>query len=195
MLDYRIDGILFVSHFGISEAVRHLIQLGHRHIAFMHLPHQENIVTNAGLQRWKGFEKTMSQAELPIKEKWVLKGPHLEDLISMGHELRLDLLQQHERPSAIVCANDYLAIGVVRAAHQLGISVPRDLSITGHDDTVSGRFISPALTTIAQPMAEAAERAAEQLIEQVKRNPLNRESFKLNVEGRLIKRDSIASPA
>jgi LacI family transcriptional regulator len=70
-------------------------------------------------------------------------------------------------PDAIVCANDQMAIGAIRELQAAGLKVPADISVTGFDDVYLGTVITPALTTVHQPMRQLGERACELLLERV----------------------------
>ena len=79
------------------------------------------------------------------------------------------LLSQDDRPTAIMCGNDVLAVGAIRKAHALGLSVPGDISITGFDDIELARIVDPQLTTMHVPHREMGRRAAAALIEMVEK--------------------------
>jgi LacI family transcriptional regulator len=84
-----------------------------------------------------------------------------------GEAAAAELLMRDERPDAIVCANDEIAMGVIAAARARGIRVPDDLAVTGWDDVPAARHLAPPLTTVRQPMYELGRRAAEMLRDRI----------------------------
>jgi LacI family transcriptional regulator len=84
-----------------------------------------------------------------------------------GHAVAAELLSGSERPDAIVCTNDEIAMGVLAAARAAAVSVPRDLVVTGWDDIPAARHLAPPLTTVRQPMLELGRRAAEMLRDRI----------------------------
>ena len=87
--------------------------------------------------------------------------------IENGAEAFAKLMSQTERPTAVLCGNDVLAVGAVRQAQDMGIRVPDDVSVTGFDDIELARIISPPLTTVHVPHREMGRKAALALIEMI----------------------------
>lgn len=146
---------------GIGQLVRHLIGLGHKRIAHIagRLNHDDALV------RLRAYQNAMAQAGIKAKDEWVVKGGFE---IQGGTDAMHELLDLAERPTAVCCANDEMAIGALRAAQARGLKVPEDISITGFDMTPSSGAVSPSITTARQPIAElgaAAMRAVFRLIE------------------------------
>ena len=112
--------------------------------------------------------------------------------LESGRVAGLHLLRSPTRPTAVIAANDAMAFGVMQSAHQLGLSVPQDLSVVGFDDMGQAEAWSPALTTVNQPIQEMARLAAKILLEAVEKNSVPTAQVMLDV--RLIKRDSTAPP-
>lgn len=150
---------------GMYEAASHLIGLGHRAIACIHAPVEGRQASRAAIERLQGFRTAMADAGVDVRDEWLFEGPL--DRGSSWHytvEMAHELLQSADRPSAIVCTNDYMAMGVLRAAHKLGLSVPNDLAITGHDNIPASAFCTPQLTTVQQPMYQAGVEAAKAVL-------------------------------
>jgi LacI family transcriptional regulator len=82
------------------------------------------------------------------------------------------VLGQPDRPTALVCANDCAAVGVVRAAHELGVSIPGQLSVVGFDDADFASLVLPPLTTIRTPTVDIGRQAVRQLMLQIQRPSL-----------------------
>jgi LacI family transcriptional regulator len=135
-----------------------LIGLGHRKIAFI-LGHPEH---GASQSRADGYAAALRLAGLPHRPELVRQGFFS---FRSGVEAAEELLSGPDRPTAIFASNDDMALGVMSVANRLGLSVPRDLSIAGFDDTPSARVVWPQLTPVRQPIAEMGAAAAELLVE------------------------------
>jgi LacI family transcriptional regulator len=143
-------------------AAEHLIGLGHKRIGMLagHLgmsPHHD---------RLEGFRKAMQAAHLPIHDEYLIAGNvQVEDGIEAGRRL-LDL---PEPPTAAVASNNKLLLGMLEAVEERNISIPKNLSVVGFDDSLWNMHFSPRLTTVAQPTAEIGRKTFEllhQLIEE-----------------------------
>ena len=144
-----------------AEMTRYLASLGHEQIAFITGHPSHKAVGN----RYLGYRDGLEQSGLKFSERLVAAG---DNSIGSGEECAMKLLSRKNRPTAIFAANDDMAAGVIRIAERLGIKVPDELSVAGCDDIALARQIYPALTTINQPLAAMAERAAISLIASVR---------------------------
>jgi LacI family transcriptional regulator len=139
------------------DATRRLIALGHRHILHLAAPDAFNF---AGLRRI-GYQSAMEEAGLPC----------LIDEVNVneagGYDAALRWLAGPARPTAVLCAMDRIAFGVMRAARQIGLSVPGDLSVVGHDNLPASAETDPPLSTMELPIAETGERLASMLLERI----------------------------
>ncbi len=166
-----------------AEMTRYLASLGHTDIAFLTGHPKHLAVTN----RFLGYQDGLKDSGLEFAEEFVAAG---DNSILSGEACAEQLLTRKKRPTAIFAANDDMAAGVVRVADRLGINVPNELSVAGCDDVALAQQIYPALTTIRQPLAAMAERAALQLIEHSKgHSDLRGEDI---FEGKLLIRESTA---
>lgn len=142
----------------------YLASLGHTAIAFIvGDPHHKAVG-----ERFRGYEDGLRAAGLPFDQALVRQG---FNTFQSGMQCALEFLQQERRPTAIFASNDEMAVGVMRVAHQLGLRVPADLSVVGFDDFPMAQHISPALTTIRQPVEALAAKATELLIDQLRDVP------------------------
>lgn len=182
---HRVEARL--SHVGFDDvdageiAARHLIELGHRRIAFMAGPS-----TLATVLRIAGVRTVLEQAGLKLG--LVSYGG---DTFEQGCEAGLDLLRGERDFTAIIAFNDLVAAGVARAARTLGIEVPGELSVVGFDDIMLARLFEPALTTVRAPKYEMGARAADLLFEHMGRE--SQMHWEL-LRGSLVVRDSTAPP-
>jgi LacI family transcriptional regulator len=139
-------------------ATRHLLDLGHQQIACIAGPQY----LPPSSQRIAGWQQALAEAGLDavnlICSNFTSHG---------GYEAMKRLLQQNPRPTAVFACNDLMAIGALCAAHEAGLNVPQQLSIIGLDDIELAAFMSPPLTTIAQPKQQIGEQAVEMLFERL----------------------------
>lgn len=147
-----------------AEMTRYLVSLGHRRVAFIRGNPGHKAVGN----RYLGYLDGLSQAGLGPDDSLVEQG---DNSFASGEAAGQRLLDRRQPPTAIFAANDDMAAGVLRAAAQRGIPVPGRLSIAGFDDIALASQLCPTLTTIRQPLAEMAERAALVLIRDSQKAP------------------------
>lgn len=132
----------------------HLVELGHRRIAFV-----GGAPIYSSVYRLIGFRTALAVAGLtPVA---ILDAP---ETLQAGQEAASQLLSMREPPTAIFAYSDMLAIGLMRGVRQLGLSVPEDLSVVGVDDIEVSAFVDPPLTTIHQPKAEIGRSAVDALL-------------------------------
>jgi LacI family repressor for deo operon, udp, cdd, tsx, nupC, and nupG len=139
-------------------ATRHLLDLGHRRIAYVSGPGALDFTTPTS--RLEGFRRTMAEAGLSAEPALELDGGFT---ISGGVEAGRAALCRPDRPTAIFAASDEMAFGVMSAARELGLRVPEDLSVIGIDDHELAEFFG--LTTVAQPALEQGRVAARQVLD------------------------------
>jgi LacI family transcriptional regulator len=145
---------------GGLAATRHLIALGHTRIAAVGGP-PDMLCVRARLD---GFRSAHTEAGLTADPRLIRSGNFYVDT---GYRAGLELLAlpEHERPTAIFAGSDMQAVGVMRAATELGISVPHDLSVVGYDDLPVVEWVSPPLTSVDQKLATQAAVATRQLLD------------------------------
>jgi len=175
---------------GSRQLTRHLIELGHRRIAYL----GNSCSGRTTLDRLSGFRQEMAQTGLPLLEEYIHHAPGSEPqlgLDSVEYFLGLKI-----RPTAIVCYNDVLAVGVLKGLRQAGLRVPEDISVTGFDNITFSDYTTPPLTTIDQPKRSLGREAAELLLDLLKPEsdkPGGRQNVKI-LKGALLVRGSTATP-
>ncbi|MCA4133018.1 LacI family DNA-binding transcriptional regulator [Arthrobacter sp. M4] len=175
---------------GGREASQHLLGLGHRDIAYL----AGSDESPASPLRIQGYRDAIAAAGVAIREDRIqMVGWDIETGFHAAMKL-LDGVPPAERPTAILCANDRLAVGVVLAASRLGLVVPRDLSVMGYDDEYRvANTMVPALTTMALPLREMGATAMTRLLDAVENPDGGRrrlEPTETMVPCRLVVRDS-----
>ncbi len=144
------------SQSAVIELVAHLVQLGHSHIT---LVSGQLAASDRAQQRLRGFQKGMRAAGLKTAD--LLEVPFVKSAAQNISQLLL----KKQRPTALVCSNDLLAIRCIRAAHLAGLRVPSDLSVVGFDGIALGEDLTPMLSTITQPNADIGRRATGLLVQ------------------------------
>jgi LacI family repressor for deo operon, udp, cdd, tsx, nupC, and nupG len=143
---------------GAQLAVRHLYDLGHRKIAHITGP-QENVLTHA---RREGMLAERARLELPAREEWIIRGDFSLESGRMAGER---ILEMNDRPTAVFCASDQVAFGLISTLTANGVRVPEDISVVGFDDIELSEFYVPALTTIRQDRRALGARAVSLLLD------------------------------
>jgi len=176
----RLPAVVSDDRLAMKLAVDHLVATGHRRIG--HLAGPQNVPTGVG--RRQGVEQALRDRGLEMACVAECEGYTRE----AGRAAMRTLLAQHERPEAVVCCNDLVALGAYDVLHELGIRVPRDISITGHNDMPLVDMVNPPLTTIRLPHRELGWRAAEMLFDEIEGKALSASTVVLRPE--LIVRES-----
>lgn len=171
---------------GAREATAHLIDLGHRRIGFI----TGEPTALATADRLHGVRQALTAAGRSFKEEMVRQGNFSDR--DGGYTAAMELLTAPDPPTAFFAFNDILAFGVLRAAHELGISVPAHLSVVGFDDLEPATLVTPALTTVRQPLARMGALAADLLLQWIDGDKPDAMHIELPVE--LIQRASTAPP-
>jgi len=172
---------------GIHAAIRHLVELGHKKIAFLAGPHS----LHSAITRENDFCAAMQAVDLPLQKSWIIECDHTLKGGVVGFE---KLYALPERPTAIVCSNDMTAIGVQRAVYMRGLNVPQHFSVIGLDDIDFAEFTLPPLTTIRLSRVELARAAFEALRLQAEEaaNPKMQREFLVSTS--LVVRGSTGNP-
>jgi DNA-binding LacI/PurR family transcriptional regulator len=185
--DPKASTILLDYSTGIHEAVDHLVSLGHSRIAFLAGPHK----LHSAITRENDFRTAMKASKLPLTKEWIIECDHTlkGGVAGFGHFRSLA-----KRPSAVICSNDMIAIGVLRAAYLEGLRVPQDLSVIGLDDIDFAEFTLPPLTTISLSRVDLARAAFEALRQQAENPTDPNRKREFLVSTRLVVRGSTAAP-
>ena len=146
---------------GGAAVADHLAELGHRQIAFLGGPRH----STDSKHRLRGLREGLARHRIKLGAKSVFFCGSYE--AEAGEAFAQEFFDHHSDVTAVVAANDSLALGFMRAAHQRGTRIPRDLSIVGFDDVPLGALTWPALTTVAQPMREMGRAACRRLFEAI----------------------------
>lgn len=166
----------------VYSAVKWLIELGHRRIAFIAGP----VNYWSAQQRERGYLRALAEAGITPTPHWIRRGNYS----TQSGRLAMEMLLQVRPPfSAVVCCNDWMALGALEAMRRKGVLVPEDISIVGFDNVEAASVASPPLTTIHQPVREIGMTSARLLIQQIESGKPSDEH--VIFPGELIRRDSV----
>lgn len=170
---------------GGRAAVDHLLDLGHRRIAYLGGP--ESAEYNQA--RLHGYMSALMARGIEVDPALVVHGKLQAD---HGIEGLRELTTRTTLPTAIFACNDAIAVGVMREARRVGIRIPEDLSIVGFDGTALAEDSIPALTSVAQPLLEMGRTALRTVLHQAQGEPLD--SHRVELATQLVVRESTAAP-
>ncbi|MGW6890914.1 LacI family DNA-binding transcriptional regulator [Streptomyces chartreusis] len=171
-------------HGGVTAA-EHLLALGHERIAVI-AGHQRKMCSAA---RVAGYRSALASAGVRHHPEYVRHAGFDE---GVAHLRTLELLDLPEPPTAVFVCSDRMALGVYEALAERGLRVPDDMSVVGFDDLPEARWISPALTTVRQPLSEMAATALRLLVRMMDGD--RPESTRTELSTRLVRRSSTAAP-
>jgi len=152
--DPHVDRIWADDVTGAREATEHLLAGGADRVALIQGPNDSG-------GRGEGYRDALAAAGVPFRPEIVVHGDWTRH---GGHAAMRSLLTLEEPPSAVLCANDLMAIGAMDAARELAFGIPEDIRLVGFDDIEAATLVSPALTTVRNPSYETGRTAGELLL-------------------------------
>lgn len=178
------DSLMISSHHAVELVVDHLYDLGHRAVAV--------ISDKAASGRAELICNQLRKKGISLQKNWII----FSDLRfeEGGYQATNELLQLQERPTAIIAAYDYLAIGALKACYDAGIQVPEEISIAGIDGVITSQFSYKSLTTVSMPHVDIGRIASRILIDRIQ-NSKNQSAIQhVTLTPRLLVRQSTALP-
>lgn len=159
----QVDCVVLDDAAGMTRLVEHVIALGHRRVAYVGQDESYSSKLRLGVLR-----KVLADHGLTVPAEWVVTVDASLPLAAANQTYQAvrDMLSQPDLPTAVLCHNDAVAIGVVQICYELGLHIPDDISVTGFDDTLAPAT-SPPLTTLRVPVEEMAVLATELLLERI----------------------------
>jgi LacI family transcriptional regulator len=164
-------------------AMDHLVQLGHRKIAFM----KGQVFSSDSAERWRAIQQAAIRAGIKVSEDLIFQLTKPGFSPEVSYPVVQKFLKTKKDFTALFAYNDFSAIGAVRALRDSGLRVPEDVSVVGFDDVNSAAYQNPSLTTIRQPWEKMAQIAAKTLLDRLKQKRVLKEIL---VEPELIVRES-----
>jgi LacI family transcriptional regulator len=183
-----ISNVMLDETHGANLSLKHLRELGHRKIAFMHgQPFSSDSDT-----RWSATLSTAKKLGIELHEELMIylsKDSHSPEISYPGIRR---LIESGQTFTAVLCFNDVSAMGTIRALHEAGLRVPQDVSVVGFDDIQSAAYQIPSLTTIRQPLQKMGSMAAQLLLKKLR---VEHVPDLVQIEPELVVRESTAAPA
>ncbi|MED3938920.1 LacI family DNA-binding transcriptional regulator [Priestia megaterium] len=167
---------------GAKKAVEHLASLGHQHIGMIN-GHEDAFVSQ---ERLNGYREALKECGLSFHSERVISGNFEE---KKAEKAARELINRHKEVTAIFCASDLMALGALKACKELGLHVPKEMSIVGYDNIVLASYSSPNLTTVGQEVYQIGYEAADLLIEMLEGKETNMKRY---LDTNLIIRESTA---
>ncbi|MGG1877565.1 LacI family DNA-binding transcriptional regulator [Paenibacillus cisolokensis] len=168
---------------GGRAAASHLLGLGHRRCAVL----SESMTIISSRERVQGYRQALEEADIPLHNDHIRI---CKFTIEDGRRNTALLLADENRPTALFCCNDLLAVGALQAAREAGVRVPEQLSIVSFDNTILAAVTDPPLTSVAQPMEQLGAMAVNLLVKELEEKPSDKQRIVLQTE--LIVRESTA---
>ena len=158
--NYDMDVVVSDYREATKEAIAHLLSLQHRRIGLIYGVSARELAED----RLQPYQDSLRAAGLPVEPELIIEcGPTIED----GYQAALKLLQLPERPTAVMAINDLLSIGVLRAAGDLSLRVPTDVSLVSYDDIPMANYLVPRLTTATKDAFRLGREALKMLLARI----------------------------
>jgi LacI family repressor for deo operon, udp, cdd, tsx, nupC, and nupG len=157
-------------------ATKHLVKLGHHKIGMVSGKRESMILRD----REAGFRKALSDSNIPLIEEWIRETAGFN--IVNGKLYVDEMFKAEDRPSAVFAANDELAVGVIQATKERGLSVPEDMAVVGFDGQFICTVIEPNLTTMAQPIEQLGSIGMSLLIQKIRGEMVHTKRIVLKTE-------------
>jgi len=162
---------------------RHLVELGHRDIGCISGPNTHL----SSRKRHEAFVQALASNGLELLPEMMIEGEYTYD---SGASAAQELLAHDRRPTAIFAANDEMAFGVIKVAHQLGLKIPDDLSLVGFDGTPFSTFVVPSLSTIIRQTDAMARFATQKMLAQINGEADEARAIETMISPRFVPRES-----
>ncbi len=183
---HSVTAVINDDEHGIELAVSHLVGLGHKSIAYLGGPQD----TSTGHDRFLAFKKLMREGSFKSHNDLILNCKAFTE--AEGHRGFVSILEKRRKFTAVIAANDLLALGCYDAMAERGLSCPADISVTGFNDMPFMNRLSPPLTSLRIPHDEIGKQAAALLLERI--NDVDSKVRTVNLLPELIIRASTAPP-
>ena len=166
---------------GGYQATDHLVKLGHERIGMVA---GSFAISDRSFHRWHGYRQCLKDHNIAYDKALLAQTDYS---LTSGRDSMKKMLSFKKPPTAVFCSNDFLALGAMKGARELGLDLPEDLSIVGFDDIPIASYVIPELTTIRQPAYEMGKLGAELLFQCIQKQT---KSVQLMLNSSLIIRES-----
>jgi len=181
----NVVNILADDELGAFNIVDYIVRLGHRNIALI----EGKRGFQSSLRRKAGYERALKLHGIAVREEYCVPGSYD---VESGYRGMKRLLKLADRPTAVFCSNDDMAVGALKACSEVGLKVPEHISIAGFDDNHFSAYLTPALTTVKRPIEQISRFGAERLFDAIGQGRMQPET--IYVETELVIRESVQAP-
>jgi DNA-binding LacI/PurR family transcriptional regulator len=181
-----VDTVQIDNKQGGLAAVEHLIQLGHKNIGLLSIAKGRPSID----ERKEGWRNAHTKYHLAANDVFAFECESLS--FQSGYEKTKKVLKKHKKITALFCVNDEMAAGALRAAHEIGRSIPSDLSVVGFDNITMSNYTDPSLTTVSAAKEYMGKLAVSRVLEMIENKETPPKRQEVPVE--LIVRNSTAKP-
>lgn len=183
-----VTNILLDHHHAARVALQHLVDLGHKRIAFM----KGATFSSDSESRWNAICEIAQELKIKIEPELIVQIDINDPTPQLGYPFAKQLLRRNVPFTALFAYNDLSALGAIRAFQEEGLRVPNDISIVGFDDIQGAAYNTPSLTTVRQPLTRMGAIAAQTLLDRIENN--KDEPQEIAIEPELVIRESTAPP-
>jgi len=163
-VELAVDRLQLRNDAAMAKAIRYLVTKGHQRIAFLGASPEDAAMRH----RLVGYRQALSEAGVPFREDFILTGePSSNELMSRLSDLMIST-PQREKPTALVAGSDLLAVAAMKTLGRLSLKVPEHVAVIGFGDAPVASLVSPALTTLRQPVVEMARDCTGLMIERLR---------------------------
>lgn len=156
---FNVDTVTFDNIEGGKMQVEYLAKLGHKKIGVIH-----GLTDSVGRDRLKGYELGMEASGLKVRREYVVGGRYTEE---GAYEAAVRLMNIYDKPTAIIAHNNMMCMGAYKAIKDLGLDIPKDVSLIGFDDFDIAAYLQPSITLVSKPIAEMGRESAKMLIRRI----------------------------
>ncbi len=184
----NVTNVVLDHDLAAKMALEHLVQLGHKRIAFM----KGQPFSVDSTERWKAIERAAARLDIKVLPELTLQLTMDTFSPKVSYPVMRDFLKKKKDFTALFAYNDFSAMGAIRSLREAGLRVPEDVSVLGFDDVNSAAYQNPSLTTIRQPWQKMAQIAAQTLLDRLNHKHIPQEIL---VEPELVIRESTSAPS
>lgn len=168
--DARFPWIGINNSQGVRQAMERFYDQGHRKVGFI-MGKQDSILPFSFSERRKAYQSFINEKGMPTREDWIATMQLNEGVsgVTAGYKGMKKILRSPDRPTAILAANDLIAIGVLQCLYELNLKVPDQISVIGFDDISAAQYTAPGLTTIRVPKEEMGAFTVKSLIDMIEK--------------------------
>jgi LacI family transcriptional regulator, galactose operon repressor len=170
-----VDAVMVDNEAGAHQAVSYLIRLGHRHIGMV----IDNLDISTNAERLAGYRRAFLEADLVVDEQFIQSCQFTEQ---SAFNLTVRMLSNPHRPTALFAANNFMTLGILRAARETHLRIPEDIALVGFDDLDWTAFSPLQLTAVAQPVQELGSLAARRLLMRLQGDQMSPMEIRLNTK-------------